>query len=111
MDQTIWWRSRRSTSFLAQNPESARIVTGPAAPARFQDADEFINETDGPAGSVRGAVTHPGEQDLAGALFGFTMHLADRGVQIDHDRCVTGPAPAVQARCNALEHTASSWRT
>ena len=93
----------------AENPESARSVNGPVAPARRTRA--MSSSTKRLCAALGGALAHPGMQHLAGvgpggqqrvvaestgvavggAVFGFAVHLADRRVQIDRHRRAAGP--------------------
>ena len=131
IDHLKSWASRRSISFHDQNPESPRTVVGPVSPGAPQVRDELVDEAHHASRRPRGPFAHAGAENLAGvgacseqrviaelfgvavrgALFLFAVDLADRGVQIDHQRrTCRGLRPAAQARASVRDSTASSWR-
>jgi hypothetical protein len=101
-------------SLADQNPESARKVGSPLAPARPQPGHQLVNEPGDAAGGVGRALAQPGVQQLAavgpggqqrvvaqpvgiavaGALLVVATDLADGGVHIDGQRPVAGSGAA-----------------
>ena len=93
-----------------QNPESARTVVGPAAPARRRLATSSSTNRTTPRAEPAGAFAHAGGEHFAGvgacgqqrviaqhlgvavrgAALVLAVDLTDRGVQIDRQRLVAG---------------------
>ena len=130
MDQAMRCRFNVSISFQDQNPESARTVIGPPAAGRRTIAASSSTKRTTPrkdpaeplrilentisavsAGSDKWVIAELAGVAVGGALLAMSVHFADRRVQIDHQRCVAGPAPSSHARSSSRAATASSWRT
>ena len=114
IDHAMLWWLRRSMSFQDQNPESARTVFAPVAPARLRRATSSSTKRttprDDPAepfrirakqdltgtgkGGQQRVIAQPFGVPLGGALFGFAVNFADRGIKIDHHR--VGPGPSAE---------------
>ena len=118
IDHLTSWASRRSISLWDQNPESARTVVGPVAPAASQVGDELVDESHHSSRRARGAFAHAGGEHFAGVgacgqqrVIAQHLGVAVRGAalclpwtsQIVESRSTVsglspGPAPSPQAR-------------